>query len=114
MSNKQFVLVIAVTFVVIIIWIIADIIHTKPSVEVNPKLQELIIPIDPNFDQKVLSQIKEIAPVPRTSPRASTQPVASRTAIQAPELNLQSIPLVPPSPSASSAQATISAVEGTP
>lgn len=86
--NKQFVIVVIITFIVIIVWIIADIIHTKPSVPLNPKLEVLLAPISPNFDQKIISQIKEVTPVeeievpqqPQPTPSASTAP-----AITAPE-----------------------------
>jgi hypothetical protein len=83
MNNRQFVIVIVITFIVIIIWIIADILHTQPSVEINPKLTTLLTPINPNFDQKVVAQIKEITPVnelelEKTSlPRSSSTPSAS-------------------------------------
>jgi hypothetical protein len=63
MNNRQFLIVIIVTFVIIIIWIIADIIHTRPSIEVNPKLSTLLSPLNPNFDSKVIDQIKEVTPV---------------------------------------------------
>lgn len=63
MSNRQFVIVVIITFIVIVIWMVADIWHTKPSVEVNPKMATLLTPIDPTFDQKIISQIKEVTPI---------------------------------------------------
>lgn len=63
MNNRQFLIVISITFIVIIIWIIADILHTKPSIEVNPKLTTLLTPVDPNFDSKVISQIKDLTSI---------------------------------------------------
>ena len=57
MNRKEFVVVLVLTFIVIIIWIITDIIHTRPSVEVDPKVQNIIEPISPDFDQETLKQI---------------------------------------------------------
>lgn len=81
MSNKQFVIVVIITFIVIVIWIVADIWHTKPSVEVNPKLTTLLEPISPTFDQKVISQIQEVTPVGEIEPDISApRPVATISA----------------------------------
>jgi cell division protein FtsN len=88
--NKQFVAVVVITFIVIIVWIIADILHTKPSVPLNPKLDTLLTPISPNFDQKVISQIKEVTPVdeievpekPQPKPAVSQPALSSSSAIQ--------------------------------
>jgi hypothetical protein len=63
MNGRQLIIVVVVTFVVIVIWIVADILHTRPSIPLNPKLETLLSPINPNFDQKVISQIKEITPI---------------------------------------------------
>ncbi len=58
MNRKEFIIILIVTFFVIMVWIVAEIIHTKPSVEVDPKIQGLIEPINPNFDQTILDQVK--------------------------------------------------------
>lgn len=93
MSNKQFVVVIVITFIVVVFWIIADILHTRPSVAVNPKLQTLLTPISPNFDQKVLTQIKdEVKSVDEINP--AFQPPATPTPTPVPS----QIPLPPPLP----------------
>jgi len=110
MNNKQFLIVISITFIVIIIWIIADILHTKPSVEVNPKLSTLLAPIDPNFDPKVISQIKEITPVSELKTE-QFQPTFSSTKLSSTSgqpINPNQTPL--PLPSA--AAASISALQG--
>lgn len=59
MTKNQFIFVLLVTFTVIVIWIVADIIHTKPSVPVDPKLQNLLDPVNPNFDNSALNKISE-------------------------------------------------------
>lgn len=58
MSKKQFIFVLICTFIVVVIWVIADLIHTKPSVPLNPKLETLLDQINPQFDQAVLEQVK--------------------------------------------------------
>lgn len=91
MSNRQFVFLIACTFVVVIIWIIADILHTRPSVPPNPQLTTILAPINPNFDQKVLDQVKdtdalnqfsldEKVPNPSNEPDLAKQPVGTDSA----------------------------------
>ena len=59
MSNKQFVFMIGFTFIVVIVWIIADVLHTRPSVPPNPHLTTILEPINPNFDQKALDEVKD-------------------------------------------------------
>lgn len=60
MSRKEFIVVLIITFIVVIIWIIADIIHTQPSVTKDPKIDKLIEPLNPNFDESVTNQLKNI------------------------------------------------------
>jgi hypothetical protein len=67
MNNRQFVFVTIVTFIVIVIWIIADILHTRPSVEVNPKLNTLLTPVNPNFNPKIIAQISEVSSVSQSN-----------------------------------------------
>lgn len=109
MNNRQFVIVVVITFIVIVIWIIADIIHTQPSVEINPKLTTLLTPINPNFDQKVVAQIKEISPVTELEPeinsnnRVSTSPTPTPASSSALIPNQTPIPLPIPVNASSSA-----------
>lgn len=59
MTKKQFIFVLIVTFIVVIIWVVADIIHTKPSIPLDPKLQNLLEPVTPTFDKSVLDDIEK-------------------------------------------------------
>lgn len=59
MNKKEFIVILIITFLVIMIWIIAEIIHSKPSVPIDPKLQQLLDPLDPNFDTATLERIKQ-------------------------------------------------------
>lgn len=59
MNKKEFIVILIITFLVIMVWIIAEIIHSKPSVSVDPKLKQLLDPIDPNFDTSTLERIRK-------------------------------------------------------
>lgn len=59
MTKNQFIFVLITTFIVTVFWIVADIIHTQPSVPVNPKVETLLDPVNPNFDKSILEKIKE-------------------------------------------------------
>lgn len=56
MNRKEFVVVLIFTFIVIVIWIIADIIYAEPSITVDPRVQKLLEPVDPTFDTSILEQ----------------------------------------------------------
>ena len=91
MNNKQFAVVAAITFLVGMIWLAADIIfNTKASIPISPKLQTLLDPVNPNFNPRVLDLINnevsekspeevpqqqpvETAPVVPTSKQSSTE-----------------------------------------
>lgn len=60
MNRKEFVIILIITFLVIMVWIVAEIIHSKPSVSTDSKLQGLLDPVDPNFDQSILEKIRNI------------------------------------------------------
>lgn len=59
MNRKEFIIILIVTFFVIMVWVVAEIIHSKPSVEVDSKIQSLIEPINPTFDQTILDKVKD-------------------------------------------------------
>lgn len=50
MNRKEVLVVAIMTFITICAWVIFTIIHTRSKVEISPKLQEVIEPINPNFD----------------------------------------------------------------
>lgn len=39
------------------IWVILDIIHTRQEVSVPEETQQLLTPVDPNFDQGVINEL---------------------------------------------------------
>ena len=50
MNKKQWLIAAILTFMTICAWVIFDILHARSRVEISPKLQEVIEPIDPNFN----------------------------------------------------------------
>lgn len=59
MNRKEFVAILIITFLVVMVWIIVEIALSKPSVPVDPKLNSLLDPIDPLFNQETLGKIKQ-------------------------------------------------------
>lgn len=54
MTRKEWLIATILTFTTLCAWVIFDILHTRASVEISPKLQEVIEPINPNFNTKSL------------------------------------------------------------
>lgn len=52
MNKKEFLLIAIITFITVLAWVVFDILHARSKVEISPKVQEVIEPIDPNFDLK--------------------------------------------------------------
>lgn len=50
MARKEWLIAVIITFVTICAWVIFDIFHTRSKVEIPQKLQEIIEPINPDFD----------------------------------------------------------------
>lgn len=50
MTKKEWLIAAILTFISILAWVIFDVIHTRSEVEIPQKIQELIEPINPNFD----------------------------------------------------------------
>ncbi len=58
MNRKEFVFILSVTFIAIMIWIIANLLHDRSSVSVSPDLQQTLEDVNPNFDQSIIDNIK--------------------------------------------------------
>lgn len=59
MSGKQFAIIVVITFIVGMIWLISDIIfNTKASITVSEKLEDLLQPVNPTFNSRVLDVIE--------------------------------------------------------
>lgn len=57
-DRKSFLIIAIATLVTIILWVIFDVLHARANVEISPKLQEVIEPLDPNFDTPAIQLIK--------------------------------------------------------
>lgn len=82
MSKKEFFIILSITFFVVMVWIIADIIHTKPSVQLDPKIQELLEPTNPVYDldtiKKVDDNFANLGNIPRfATPQPETSSLPS-------------------------------------
>lgn len=55
--RRDWVIILSITFVVFIAWVVSDIYHARPGVQITAKLQEALEPLDPNFDQAMLDLI---------------------------------------------------------
>lgn len=60
MNRKEFLFLIVATFIVIMIWVTSDIIHTHSSIVIDSKLQETLEDVNPNFDSNTLEKISQL------------------------------------------------------
>ena len=54
MDRKEFLIIVIATFITFVAWVFFDIIHTRSNVEISIQLQEVIEPLDPNFDTEMV------------------------------------------------------------
>lgn len=59
MTKRGWLIAAVLTFITICAWVIFDILHARAQVEIPAKTQEVIEPINPEFDTRVL----ESAPI---------------------------------------------------
>jgi hypothetical protein len=65
MNRNQFLTVVVITFIVVIVWVIADILfNTKSSLPPNPNLPSLLEDVNPTFNSEALNRISEKDSVP--------------------------------------------------
>ena len=50
MSSKEFLIIVIATFITVVGWVVFDIIHKRAAVEIPANIQEIITPVEPNFD----------------------------------------------------------------
>lgn len=80
MNQKEFTIAIIITVLVILLWVVADIIHTRSTVTVDSRVQQLLSPLNPVIDTSILDQIPTpTQPIPSYHPpiiaSASAEPV---------------------------------------
>lgn len=101
MNSRQFAIIAGITFFVGMVWLFADIIfNTKASIQISPKLQTLLEPVNPNFSSRVLEIVdKETLDTaditisePTFSPEPSVVPIPTSptpdTATNSADLNI--------------------------
>lgn len=54
MTKKEWLIAVIITFITICAWVVFNILHTKTKVEIPTKIQEIIEPINPEFNTEVL------------------------------------------------------------
>lgn len=57
MTKKEWLIAVILTFITICAWVIFDILHTRAKVEIPPQIQEIIEPINPELDTKILESL---------------------------------------------------------
>ncbi len=57
MTKKEWLVATICTFITICAWVIFDIIHTRTKVEIPAKTQQLIEPINPELNTKILESL---------------------------------------------------------
>lgn len=54
MTSKQWLIAAILTFATICAWVIFEILHTRAEVEIAPNIQQVLEPVDPNFNTSAL------------------------------------------------------------
>lgn len=81
MNRIEFVLVLLFTFFVIVVWVTSDVILVKPNTPDDPKIQTMIEPLNPVFDQETLQLIgnRTLSTPIKATPRPVVQPSSNPT-----------------------------------
>ncbi len=95
--SKQALLVAILTIVAAIIWIALDVVNIQPNTKLNPKINTILTPINPNFDQKLLDEISSISDTPSLyNTRPSQSPIATPQASTSTQPSTPPLPSLPP------------------
>lgn len=85
MIKKDWIVVLVITFIVFMIWLLSDLYHTRPGVEITPKLQEALDPLNPTLDPQTLEKIKQLEVIDTTQVAGQiTLPPSQSTSSAAP------------------------------
>lgn len=60
MIKNRWLIVTILTFLTICVWVVFDILHTRAKVKIPAKTQEVIEPINPQFNTQILDSIQNI------------------------------------------------------
>ncbi|MBI2019803.1 hypothetical protein HYS94_00065 [Candidatus Daviesbacteria bacterium] len=58
MTKKEWLIAAILTFITVCAWVIFDIIHKQSQVEISPEVEQLIEPINAEFNLKGLEKIR--------------------------------------------------------
>ena len=56
MDKKQWLIAAILTFITVCFWVGFEILHKRIETQITPQVQELIEPINPNFDLTVIEK----------------------------------------------------------
>lgn len=57
MSGRQFLYILIATLITVVIWVGLDILHARSQSDISSQVQEVLEPINPNFDQEVIDSL---------------------------------------------------------
>lgn len=57
MTGKQFLVIIIATLITVLIWFAVDIYRSKTQVKISPEVQQLLEPVNPNFDPNLINEL---------------------------------------------------------
>jgi hypothetical protein len=57
MNGKQVLTIIIATFITLVIWVSADIIHSRSKVTIDPEVEKLLEPVKSTFDAEIIEQL---------------------------------------------------------
>lgn len=57
MTRKEWLIAAILTFLTVCAWVVFDILHTRATVEIPKNVQEVIEPINPEFNTSVLDEV---------------------------------------------------------
>jgi hypothetical protein len=86
MKQKEVILILSLSFVVIVAWIISNVFHVQHESTISEELNAQIAPIDQNFNTTIIQKLKErdqVVPLYTavSSTSAAAQPIPTPTTI---------------------------------
>lgn len=57
MSGKQFLYIIIATLITVLVWFGVDIYRFQSTVQISPEIQQILEPVNPNFDATLINDL---------------------------------------------------------
>lgn len=102
MKQKDILLVLIPTFLLVILWVIFNIYHNSVESTVSKTVTAEIVPISPDFDFQTIENLKKreiIQPLYEIKPSNSSAPILTGIEISSPSSNQTPIIIQQPEPS---------------